>query len=426
MGVDKKLSQLTLVEVAESTDLLYIVKDVSGVSTSYGIAVSNIIKNTITGLNRIISGQVIWSGSGYTFQSVNLVYELDSVIYISNGESVTLTTPDATNDRLDVIVVTVLGLSFVTGTPSATPLEPSIDEQTEIKTNLVLVSASSTAPSEVTLELIYDENAQILGGEWDTSTNASTRINLANTLTPINLTKDILIDTPLFYDEISFVAPLGITVADFNNIKFKVKSLSEWAIKDRINVEFWNLGVRIGLYSIDKTKFNTADLTTIQELYVFDTDVSFTETRFDEIKLVINTDTVSGTAIFIHLDEFYIQYGASTTTPSINSVGYAELKRELKGVVDLGDVSGTLTIDFSQDIIYKFNMTADTTLAFTTGSLVAGKSIELIYTGNFILTHPTGFKADQLTGFDGTLTNYETIYCPDATTPIFKASIDPR
>ena len=93
------------------------------------------------------------------------------------------------------------------------------------------------------------------------------------------------------------------------------------------------------------------------------------------------------------------------------SIGSAELKDELKKA----DVAlGTSTqVDWALGIQFSKTLTANTTLTFT--NVLAGKSITLVVSGNYTLTLPSGFDADELADYDSSKTNYIQIYCANAT-----------
>lgn len=118
-----------------------------------------------------------------------LQYIVQADAYIINGtiydspvnDTVTLSASDATNNRFDVIVVNINGsVTSITGVPSTSPAVPVINEETQVTVTKVLVEANATAPTGVTTELVFDENAQILGGEWDTTAEPTLSIDLAS------------------------------------------------------------------------------------------------------------------------------------------------------------------------------------------------------------------------------------------------------
>jgi len=116
-----------------------------------------------------------------------LQYIVQADAYIINGtlyntpvnDTVTLSPSDSTNNRFDVIVVNIDGsVTSVTGTPATSPAVPLIDDQTQVTVTKVLVEANATQPSGVTTTLVFDENRQVAGDEWDTTASPALTIDL--------------------------------------------------------------------------------------------------------------------------------------------------------------------------------------------------------------------------------------------------------
>ena len=274
---------------------------------------------TITGFNRIIAGQVVWTGVGYVFESVNLVYELNGAIYISHGDTVTLSAPD-TNPRFDVIYADVDGIDFKEGIPAVSPIEPALEEPAnQIKTNLVLVQNATTTPSEINLDAVYSENLQETGGEWDSS-ETGTSFDLANTVAPINLTKDIKSSASVALDSFEFNHSTAIDLEYFDNIRLKVKSLGYWGA-DYLIVSLYNGTEFIGQNYIKRDTFNTTDTTTIQDVFLLKADFFLSEyatnTSFDTIRFKVVDGGSGGTEIKAQFDLIQVGYGGTTIKPTI-------------------------------------------------------------------------------------------------------------
>ena len=323
MADNKKVTELTLVNVVKVTDLLYMVTDdaTTGEATSVQVSAEKFLSMTVTGTNRIISGRVAWTGTGYTFESINLTYEINGNIYISHGDQVTNTTPDATNPRLDVIFADSSGLGIKAGTPAASPAEPSLDNpESELKTNLVLVNNGTTTPSEITLKTIYDENLQESGGEWDTATS-SARIDLANTSSPLSGSKDVKTLSALNDDYFSLSTATPITFTAFQGLTQQFRSLSWWK-SDYIEVQFYDGVTLVGTAEINRTDFPTDDLVTIYTVDISSANLTWklgSATEFDEIRYVIKVRQTTNNAEF-QFDVAKLEYGGTTTTPSLNLV----------------------------------------------------------------------------------------------------------
>ena len=362
MATDKKLSALTLVSTTQIDDLLYLVTfDTDGTSTSKAIKAQDLLKYTVSGTNRIISGQVVWSGVGYTWESVDLTYEIGGILYYSDGAEITNAAPDATNPRFDKIFVDADGLGIKVGTPAVSPTEPNLDNpESELETNLVLVQNGTTVPPELSLGYVYSENAQEVGGEWD-STSSGTTFSLANTLAPINLTKDIkTINSSADGDYFEFNhSTLEIEKAAFNNLRFKVKSLGNWK-NDYVTVKLYNDAEFIGQAIVTKSTFNTSDTTIIQTVIIPSEDFFYsdwaTATSFNKIRFLVRDGGNGGILVQAQFDLIEIDSGGTsskpvpiTSIPDADSIGLNEEKDELKGRVDMG--TGT-AINWSSGISF--------------------------------------------------------------------------
>lgn len=135
--------------------------------TIFGDGLNNPLSALFSSENKIISGGVAWSGTGY-------VYDVSSIYYYFDGfntagpDQVTMAVADPTNNRFDAVVVNESGtISVITGTASANPAFPTIPE-TQLVIGYVLVEAGTTSPT-VLQDLIYDENTGT-PTEWTTST----------------------------------------------------------------------------------------------------------------------------------------------------------------------------------------------------------------------------------------------------------------
>lgn len=121
----------------------------------------------------------------YFNSSGTLTYFLGADGFILNGTlyntpvfgSVTLAESDETNNRFDVLVINQNGtVGVVQGTAAENPVIPLIHTNTQIAVTTILVEANTTEPADVVTDNVYNENAQIIGGEWNTSASGATVI----------------------------------------------------------------------------------------------------------------------------------------------------------------------------------------------------------------------------------------------------------
>jgi len=135
---------------------------------------------------------------------------------------------------------------------------------------------------------------------------------------------------------------------------------------------------------------------------------------------------VSATEILLDLQETNEQITITESQISdlqayLLTVGISDLKAELGGSATLP--TGNNVIDFEANIQY--DKTLDAAWAPTFTNPIKGKSIVIIATGAnaaYTLTVPATIKGD-ISGFDGTKTNQLTLYCLDATTPVYSIDI---
>lgn len=141
------------------------------------------------GGNQIISGTAAYSGVGLTYDVSTLVYTIQGTLYTSAPTSVTLAAADLTFDRIDVIYVDdLMNVGVLTGTPSASPVKPQVDNLTQVEVTFITVPAGATSPG-TTVELVYNENVGTGSGEWNATATASVLLN--STADPYNGTTHI-------------------------------------------------------------------------------------------------------------------------------------------------------------------------------------------------------------------------------------------
>lgn len=122
-------------------------------------------------------GNVLLAG-GVNYIS-GLTYNLWATNYIINSQeysvqlsaNFTLSTADPTNSRIDVYYVGLNGagvptLGVLTGTPAASPIEPTLNLTTQVKITTQTILANQTSDPDAVFEMAFDENAGE-PTEWD-------------------------------------------------------------------------------------------------------------------------------------------------------------------------------------------------------------------------------------------------------------------
>ena len=169
---------------------------------------------------------VNWTGTGLVFNAAALRYYIVNTYYSATAAEITLNTADATNDRIDLIVADTSGvISKITGTPAPSPAEPNYDLETQFPLKFILVAAGGTVPDGISNTLIYDENLQESGGEWDTSG-----------LSDFNSTTEAYsgvksIDTSISNFSMIFQNSTGFVFKDLVNISIWLKLDTAWTNK---------------------------------------------------------------------------------------------------------------------------------------------------------------------------------------------------
>jgi hypothetical protein len=204
----------------------------SGVSKTYVDDADAAIYNYINGLTGTSTSpiKIISFSAGYQgllnykpygkWSFADTIFEATSTI--------SLNAADANFDRIDLLVLTSVGTIIkVTGIPAENPVEPSIDEATQIKAAFILIKAGATVPADVSLITIFNENTGTAGGEFNASVSAGgARWDLNNTEDPYTGTKAIKATALQQYDKVNFTPPAYIDPAKFLELTFYIKNLA--------------------------------------------------------------------------------------------------------------------------------------------------------------------------------------------------------
>ena len=153
------------------------------------LADQNLVNN-VTGCYGLLNGGIVtWSGVGLVMNVTASYYVINCNYYNADGSlSVTLSTADPTNPRIDVIAVdTSENIVVITGTPGATPVKPQVNPTYQVELTDVYVPAGATTPNEYTYKTVYNENVEWTSG----STLSSGTVNFNSTVFPSVGTKNL-------------------------------------------------------------------------------------------------------------------------------------------------------------------------------------------------------------------------------------------
>ena len=143
----------------------YLLVSVEGLPTDPGTASGSYITN----------GCQVSHMTGLTFRMSACDYVVAGTAYSAVEQTVTLEAADATNPRIDVLIVDTAELfTYVKGTAAASPSEPTVDPGTQVRLGLVTIPATASAPT-VTTTAVYAENAGH-AAEWNCTDSGSTMV----------------------------------------------------------------------------------------------------------------------------------------------------------------------------------------------------------------------------------------------------------
>lgn len=176
--------------------------------------------------------------SGLTFNVAACTYLVANVTYSAPAASLTLATADPSNPRFDAIIVDTSGAaSAITGTPAATPVQPTVDESLQLALTYVYIPAGATTPGNFNSTLIYDENAGP-SSEF-TCTKSGTPIALASTNNPYHGSVDIEATAATTANYVNCQAAAAFDPTTRNYLVFYIRSKAAWPAARRINFQLY-------------------------------------------------------------------------------------------------------------------------------------------------------------------------------------------
>jgi hypothetical protein len=184
--------------------------------------------------NGLISGGVVqWTGSGYNFNISGAVYRIAGTLYNSDPTLLTLSTPDPTNDRIDVFAVDTNGdVVIIAGTPAASPVKPQVNPLTQLELTSVIVTAASTSPT-LTEDIIYDQNT-----EWVGTSSGTGTANFASTNNPFQ--GSVSLETTNIQNNFAVVWTRGsdLTISNYLTLGLQIRLKASMGASQNIRIEF--------------------------------------------------------------------------------------------------------------------------------------------------------------------------------------------
>lgn len=214
---------------------------------------------------------------GLTFHISHSRYVIMGWQYFSIGGTITLDAAHPTLPRIDVFAVVAEQESLpvaITGTPAPSPLKSPVDAAHQLEITFVIVEPGATQPTNITDEIIYDENI-----EWAGAVAGTLTANFDSTAQALTGTKSAEIITPATDDTITFTAAALKTFTDYEILSlflflkenaYSTHSLLVQFLKngspvsDEVNLPFdrngadgWqNLAVNLTAFTLTDTEFN--------------------------------------------------------------------------------------------------------------------------------------------------------------------------
>lgn len=260
--------------------------------------------------NEVISGGKVTWLHDYVYNVSAATYLIDGVNYSSPSTDITLSTADATDDRIDVFVLTTSGTAIaITGTPSTPAVEPAIDANTQLQISFADVNAGSTSPT-LNIDWIYQENT-----EWATATSSPGTVNLSSTNTPYAGSKDIEGTSVANGTTVTFTSTSTPTMGNYQNLVFEIKSKANWSTTKKWVLRFFNGTTAIGNpvnFGSSSYGFVSTSTSQYQTITIPLSDFGSISTA---TKFIITQSNSSGT-IGWFLDNMQLQGGGGGGTPS--------------------------------------------------------------------------------------------------------------
>lgn len=312
----------------------------------------------------ISGGVVLWSGTGLIFDITAASYVIGGNQYASPTSQITLDAADGSYGRYDAIVVTNLGaVTKLTGTPSATPVFPQTDPATEILLTYVYVAAGATTPTQISNEVIYDENI-----EWSHSTSGSVTANFASTAFAEQGTKSIS-TTWTSSSNLIFTNGATLSSGNYTTISFYVRLSGTLTNSTNISTQFYNSTNAVSnsvTSSISKSTTGTWQLVSFNI-----SQFSFTSTQFNSVRLILSGTTVglAGTTT-VYFDNIRLQAGI---TPPVTTQGLQSAYTKVTDGTTIAAANGSDQLKFRS---------ADNKLTVAVGSNDATHGDNVLFTVN--------------------------------------------
>ena len=283
------------------------------------------------GGTRLIDGSITWSGTAYNFNATVLHYGIICRLFTSDTATLTVAPADPTYPRIDVFYADTSGqVGIIQGTPSATPIKPSVNQISQIEISFVYVPAGSVTPDQRAI-IVYNENI-----EWASASNIPS-INFNYATNPYTGSKSTLIPNAPNGSFVSWQNGSLITIDSVQYLKGWIRlNGSEASPLPLLTISLYSGATQVtntvtitnGAYGFNATVLNA------WQLFVIPTS-AFTpissSTTFDKANFVVtNAPTsfqldyiyfLSGASVPPVIGNFWGVNGNTGTNPNLNYAG---------------------------------------------------------------------------------------------------------
>jgi len=333
--------------------------------------VGGAISSPKQGTYLITGGLILQGGTGLTFYMTKAIYVINDQTYEFPGGTVTLSTANGSNPRIDVIYLdTESVLGKITGTPATVPVKPDISSNI-LELYTVRVDTNAITPS-ITVSTVYRNNTGTTGGEYTaTESTGGDRINVDSALNPLSGIKSIHGNGVIDGDSITFTSVSPVT--GNGSLTFSISIINNWSSSMNFRVAMFNAGNRISNWILIK-----------------DGMFGFSRSGVGYQRIAISASLFNYTDLF---DSIQIQFVGSGTVSftmdqiQLQSVSSSNEKFTSNNITNLTSGSGVSLIETTGGGITSYR------------SLV-GDGINVVSSGGSIIlsVNPSAINHDQLNG----------------------------
>ena len=225
-------------------------------------------------------GVVVWD-SAFVFNVQAASYFINSVLYQSALDTVTLAASHVSLSRIDVIALDVNNNAVVIqGVPAAAPIKPYVNISQQLELTYIFIGAGDVVPVNMLEETIYKESDV---GEWVVDGGAGiTYYDSLSTNPVFRGTYALRLDSIIHLDTVTFSKPSGTNnTSAYETISFFIKTKTKPDCSVFMFGYFTLNGVRV---STAKWITSTTLFTDTASWHLFSykiTDFIWTESTFD-------------------------------------------------------------------------------------------------------------------------------------------------